>query len=155
MSASATRGTLNVDVSRIGVSISPSSSICRSAFLLKLLAQVVAAQFPAHGSARDSEHAPEVRLHENPDRVAAQLGRQAAGGGSNAALEAERHRPRTRADRALLNCATLGVFDRGKYVLSRDVPPPDVVQVSVVCFAYPRIDGLDLLVSRQSQHVVD
>src|SRR5438445_10824035 len=110
MSASATRGTLNVDVSRIGVSISPSSSICRSAFLLKLLAQVVAAQFPAHGSARDGEHAPEVRLHEDADRVPAQLGRQAAGRRSDAALEAERYRPGARPDRAFLDRPSLGAL---------------------------------------------
>jgi len=49
----------------------------------------------------------------------------------------------------------LAVFDGGEHILPHDVSSPDVVQVSVVCFADQRVDGLDILVSRQSQHVVD
>jgi hypothetical protein len=61
--------------------------ISRAASLLKLFAQVVAPQFPAHGSARDGEHAPKVCLDKNADRVPAKVRRQAAGGGSDAALD--------------------------------------------------------------------
>src|SRR5438105_202562 len=111
-----------------------------------LFAQVIAAQFPAYGSACDYEHA---------NRVPAQFGRKAAGGGSDAALEAESHRPGTRADRALLDWPTLCVLDGSEYVLPRDVPSPDIVQVSVVRFANQRVDRFHILVSRQAQHVVD
>ena len=46
---------------------------------------------------------PKVRLDENPDRVPAELGRQVAGRGSCAALEAERYRTRARAHRTFLD----------------------------------------------------
>ena len=70
---------------------------------------------------------PKVRLDEDADHVPAQLGRQAAGGGSNAALEVERHRSCARADRALLDWPVLCSLDGTKHVLPRDVASPDVV----------------------------
>jgi hypothetical protein len=35
------------------------------------------------------------------------------------------------------------------------VPSADVIQVPIVGFADQRVDGLDILISRQGEHVVD
>src|SRR5713101_6571562 len=77
------------------------------------------------------------------------------GGGSDAALEAERHRPGTCTDRTFFDRPAFGIPDGGEHVLPRDVASPDVVQVPVVRLADQRVDGLDILVSPQDQHVVD
>src|SRR6266540_3081626 len=46
------------------------------AALLQLLTQVVLTQFPTNGGASDSEDAPKIRLHQNPDRVPTKILRQ-------------------------------------------------------------------------------
>jgi hypothetical protein len=47
--------------------------------------------------------------------------------------------------------AALGAPDGSEHVLPRDVPSPDVVQVSVICLADQRVNGLDILRFRAKQ----
>src|ERR1019366_6666710 len=104
----------------------PFSLICETASF-KNVAEIVATQFSANGNTCDCEHIPIIGLNENSDCVPAQLRRQVARGGSNAALEREGFCSGTCTDRAFLDRPSLGTLDGGEHVLPRDVPSPDVV----------------------------
>lgn len=109
--------------------------------LLEFLTQVVLAQFLADGSSRDHKHTAEIGLQQNTNRVPTEIQRQTARCGPNATLSTKGNCSGARANGALIDRSTLGIFDGGENIRGRDVTAANVVQISVVRLTYHRVHG--------------
>ena len=122
---------------------------------MQFVAQVVLAEFLADWGAGDGEDAAEIGLHKDTDGVSAEIGREVARGGADAAFPAEGDRAGACADGAFFCRAALGVFYGGEDVVGGDVAAADVAEVSVIGFADYRVDGQHIFVTGKGEHVGD
>ena len=110
-------------------------------------AEGVAAELSPHRHAVHGQHAAEVRLDENAERVAAEALGQPPRRGADAALPAEGHRARARTDRALRHRPARRGPDGREDVLAAHRQGADVVERAVVRLAHERVHRAHVLVA--------
>jgi hypothetical protein len=94
-------------------------------------------------------------LDKDADGMAAEISRELARRGADAAFEVERNCSRSRAYAAFFDNPALCVLNGEENVLAADAPRAAVVQITVIGFSHDWIDGTGLLVPRQREHVIE
>ena len=102
----------------------------------------------------DLEDATVIGLHQDADRIAAQIGRQHARGSTDTAFPTEADRARTGADTAFFHRTALGAEDGFHHIVGLDMAAADVVEPAVVGFTDNGVDTAHIFIARLIERVV-